>query len=624
MSSINPSEDDILRAAMGDLDDDAGAIPVAPENNSTKSLQPDYDDEILRAAAGDLGDDVFVQTKSAQSVQQPKSQQQYQPSPQPRQQNNPPSQQTPQNQYNPSASKAKKKGKKWLGALVAVFAVFIIGIFAISLGGRHSSSSYTHVQSTNNSDNYIDYKKHDEIFEVFDSIESQYVDENGFVKDGKSEKLMNDIGAYLDNLKKNNEIAYVSWDSNFAYAELNDDTAVCFQPRILGELAGGGKTQIYTFEPYKSEMISFLTITFGRQTKNLIYHKYFDAAATNISKLNSYEFNKSNNIDNENVTIDDAKNFKKNSVIIWSGHGFKGEKTGVTGLCLSADYKEYSKKHPEDFKKHDNKPPKIATGTSGTVYLTYEFFDSEYGEHSLDNCMIYLGACYSAVDSDYCLAKLFREKGASCVFGSLDTIKYPYSAQMLDEISKQMIKGRTAGQAINSAYKKYGTCCQGDDKKPLLQLLGSKDYRLNTNKSKNTTTVANLLPDKPETTTQKPKQDWDNIPNVENPEDIRSDDGGSEYDRFIEKLCSSEWETVDEGDFTFYEFFDDGTVTIDDEFNVEYKKVSDKKIKFSLNGDYSADYTVTFKGDDELPYIKIVYDDGYTLEGPLLYRDDFD
>ena len=101
----------------------------------------------------------------------------------------------------------------------------------------------------------------------------------------------------------------------------------------------------------------------------------------------------------------------------------------------------------------------------------------------------------------------------------------------------------------------------------------------------------------PVSETEDSDKDWDDIPDVDHPEDI----GENESNSFVDKLVADDWYIAQEGDFTYYDFHDDSTVTVTyyvyDEVNTT--------VTYEVNDDGTVSFEYTTGGGD----VKVILTD---------------
>lgn len=276
---------------------------------------------------------------------------------------------------------------------------------------------------------------------IIDEIELDYTDDTGTVADEDIEKLVNEVYSEVSNLSN---VEYCEKNSFGVYMILNDGLGVHYNVPVEGLANSGDEITIYSYQPYFTEFVE-------GQEDLLKNGRYPDKAVENLCDL-KYTKSSANALYNEDVTIEEVKKMRGNSVVLWIGHGGYSTKYHST-LCLSVIYdKTIYQKYKTDIEAH--RIEVYISGNSYKVCLTPAFFEHYLAEGALENSIIYLGSCHSGEDD--VLAETLIAKGADAVYCNTDSVFQQYNNRMCRSIMDYLCEGETTGQALNRARAKNG------------------------------------------------------------------------------------------------------------------------------------------------------------------------
>lgn len=555
MSKINPDDNDILKAAMGDLEDEEGDTPKInkPLPTSQRRSKPS-DEDVLKIARTD-----FEEDKSDALPAKSKA---------------------PHLEVLSSSSR-----KKRVGALVAVFIIAIVGISAFVLVEKQNKD-FTTSKPNNQTEQEIAVMQ--SVDNGFSEIESKYL-VNGYVPISQLENVINEEFEYANSLVNKGVAKTAKTENLCVYVEFESEDICMYSPKIEGLLNVGESNQIITLEPFYGEL------TNGEA----------DKAALRIERNNSnYKF--TDNFDKSSVTLESIEQMKGASVIIWSGHGnYTKDTHSVLLTCESA----YSAKRWLD--SGNRKKGDRIIDCSGFLAICPSFIDNHFDNNDFKDTVIYLGACCSAKD-DY-LLNVLKLKGASAVYGATNYISSDYCNEMMNSLFGYISKGHSVKSALAKAKEDCGAT---DDRLGgfISDLSEGKKFSVFFNPAK-IILVAN-----DDSFKLKPEENLDDIPAVDHPEDI------GENDSFVDKLCADEWYIVQEGDFTYFTFNDDGTVTItsyvpeEKSINVQYDVIDDETVYFGFKNVAGVTrITLTNRIERDMVDIEIV-EFGETITGTMEWK----
>lgn len=175
-----------------------------------------------------------------------------------------------------------------------------------------------------------------------------------------------------------------------------------------------------------------------------------DATTQHLVRGNSKRFLANESHSDEEVTLDVAKGFGADSLIVWEGHGICTNGLGpVLLLSQKAEWTWWKELVDEDYTE------KRIVVSGDRIAVTSLFFEKYYQRGDLQDSIIYLGSCQS-LKSDK-LAATLVDKGASLVIGNTDTVTTVYQFEMRDSILCDMATYRMpVSEALQCAREIYG------------------------------------------------------------------------------------------------------------------------------------------------------------------------
>lgn len=278
-------------------------------------------------------------------------------------------------------------------------------------------------------------KKFTEIeFSVFEktcadlsAIEDKYLNYNGEVEDELIEGLLNEVLLYAEEQKNIGNIISYELGTDSVRIELSSGLVVVFVPTQFGRLNSGSNLKIATLEPASSELFFKyqLAIYSGLEYKE----SYSLSTNADFIKNNINDYVHEKTLKNKDITIEELKNLKNYSVIIWEGHGGHNN-TDHSFLQLSKKIKNLEEVN-EHNKNGDFSYRRIISTQKGYYCITSEFID-EYFKGCNTNPLVFLGACSTLKDN--VLANSFVSNGAAAVYGYTGVTSTDYNFIMRTHI----------------------------------------------------------------------------------------------------------------------------------------------------------------------------------------------
>ena len=355
------------------------------------------------------------------------------------------------------------KNKKILYLICIIIAVVAISITVVILAP--SISKHIKVNKI--------YNNYETISNELFSVTNNYLLSDGTIKYEQLDEVLEKISSKAYDMKAKGIIEEVYFnpekDSSIVI-EFCNGIRFIYSPEVQDLLSGSGEADIITIEPYSDDpdfRINSFLFAFGKspeKTAKLINNEF-----ANIKYNTAYK---------EKNTLTALTNFKKNSIVLWQGHGDFNETIGSVLVLNVQDKTGSFKKTIYEYYDEiiDNS---IYVGKDYQLALTSKFFYS-LEEDALNNCFVYLGACYSLadaygienddndiVDSDgnklktISLCDSILSRGAVAVAGNTRSVSMPYNASMMYDLflgltQKNDNKYFTLNEAIDYAKDKNG------------------------------------------------------------------------------------------------------------------------------------------------------------------------
>ena len=287
----------------------------------------------------------------------------------------------------------------------------------------------------------------DDILSHIQDIADEYV-----ISDSEEDTLQsavstfNSIYDYVIGLKKNKRIIDCHFDGLSVTIDLPMRSLFYtfeVDPKLLSGSDNVELNIISTFEPDKKQFNTTV---------------YDDAAKTIDEAFKSYSF--SNDVDNDDVTLDLLTSLSDNRVIIWNGHGgYSIDHASYlilpfpTHLVYGAEHYVTSEyvKYINDFKNG------FLIDGGDKIGVTGNFFTHYYtGDNKFNNTLFYIGACAGAYDEYLCECLL--DAGARTVLAYDEIVQDDYNEAICEDFFNNLVKKSdnpketiTAGEAYTRA-----------------------------------------------------------------------------------------------------------------------------------------------------------------------------
>lgn len=344
----------------------------------------------------------------------------------------------------------KKKTKILLGVsitlIVAVICYVIAGVVIYNYNATHSIYSSDVITGINK---YIN---------MLNGISDEAVNEK--IEKEISQK---DMVEYLENMKNQGKIKDYFCENGDVMVEFPSGGKMYNNHYRPGYQSGGStnnnksRNEINQNISSDNNTLSVLTAQPYANDSEMT-SDIFDNSATLIENSDlGYQF--TDNIDDENVTIDFMKSLSKYKVIIFDGHGvYNPENNSFVGIALG----EYMT--TENYNKYiDEINSGILSLTSdGRYVVTPVFFEHYYKDNSFNDTLIYFGCCDVAND-DSNLSEILIKKGAEAVLAYKNSVNVTYNRSMCETIFNELVKKdgdtnstKTVAEALETAKKQNG------------------------------------------------------------------------------------------------------------------------------------------------------------------------
>lgn len=260
------------------------------------------------------------------------------------------------------------------------------------------------------------------------------------------------VSTAMSQLYKNNQISSYKDNGNSLEVVLNSGLVYVYIPQVDGFDSGTDPLmKVATYQPCLEGYDSSLSQ----------YMDYPDQAATGITQtFPMYQFDGSSNYDDATVAVEALLNMAQYHAVFWHGHGGNLPTYGPVlqlGLTPSKenDAKLYGLWKDEYILRSDN-----------AYLVTAQFFREFLDDNSLENTVVYLGACETGANDR--LANAFIDRGAAAVYANTQSIHTTYNLSMMKAVAEGLCTPDENGvymnvsQALEYAKDKEGEQDFGD------------------------------------------------------------------------------------------------------------------------------------------------------------------
>ena len=186
--------------------------------------------------------------------------------------------------------------------------------------------------------------------------------------------------------------------------------------------------------------------------------------------------------DNENATLSILKDLDKYGIVLIDSHGTLIDDEPYLCLTQTYDSKEIFSSDLEYVYINQDNEIRVNSG----------FFENNYADNEFNDCLIFLGTCYSMYDESF--SSTLIEKGVDCVYGYSDVVSVTYCNDTLVEtlLENLLIDGDNSSAAFS---KTVSVCEETDPNNPdtYFEKRLSGDFRLT--KTVNTGVVEGIVSD---------------------------------------------------------------------------------------------------------------------------------
>lgn len=251
----------------------------------------------------------------------------------------------------------------------------------------------------------VELKQAEKFERELDETLKGYLQSDGYIDKNSVTKCLSEVCDFCEDQKDIIELYDYDSKNESVYIELKSGMIYLIVPPVKDRLSGEGTGEIITFEPNKKSIQNFLS-------KTVLGSKYRSVSDTaEFVDTHSENLHFSNSSENEKVSVDKLKELSSFKLMLWNGHGGYNEDKNI--LALSTGTK-VSRKNDKKYSSDIKNGRLVKMGFAKKKYgITSEFIDKYFPESK--NAIVYLGACYSCVNSS--LSNGFFRKGAAAVFG---------------------------------------------------------------------------------------------------------------------------------------------------------------------------------------------------------------
>ncbi|MDO4413593.1 MAG: S-layer homology domain-containing protein [Erysipelotrichaceae bacterium] len=287
------------------------------------------------------------------------------------------------------------------------------------------------------------------IEEEINNIESEFVDESGFVPEDKAEDALNAVLEYVKGLYEEGRVLYYEVNESGITFKLSSGLTLFYTPNVNGYDTVGSNVSmsVYTFQPCLSGY-SGLDHVMG----------LVDQAAGKIGRtFSNYQYSSANDYDDGEVSLERVKQLGNNQVVLWHGHG--GYSSTLHSFMVVGESFDWNRYNNDRVYQQDCVADRIIESSHGDAMITSRYIDKYCG--NMGNSFFYLGVCSSGVDD--VLAKSFLKKGAEAVIGNNGKIYTEYNILMLNAVGENLATINeatgnycTLNEALAKAKETYG------------------------------------------------------------------------------------------------------------------------------------------------------------------------
>lgn len=299
----------------------------------------------------------------------------------------------------------------------------------------------------------------------FDDVEMEYTDEDGLVAYADVPKVLADCETTAKKMKEQGIVSKYNVNDDNITVWFTSGGAYMYTLNIkeMQEYAASPGVMVYeqrrgmTNDPERDKCF---------ENKQKKYGYVTDLAKKIAQKDSGYPYVA--DYGGTKLTVDSAKEWNSNSIIIWVGHGGYDEDIGPCLITCQVRTDDNLQRFAKDYAAG-----RIIGKRDNYYALTWKFFDYYYKNNSLKGSLIWLAPCYSIRDSR--LADTLLAKGASTVIGNKNPAFIPRIIYLTNEffntlMSTDLDTGATytAGKALAKANDKLKANKVGDLVSPLI------------------------------------------------------------------------------------------------------------------------------------------------------------
>lgn len=290
-----------------------------------------------------------------------------------------------------------------------------------------------------------------------DSIESNYL-VDGYVEVNNIQKVLDEVESYAKELVQSGKALFYEKTESSVIIKLSNGLTIAYSPQLKGTYSIGNDTNmtVDAYQPYYEDVKNFTDKYIDLPKGINAESELINAAAKEVyGSFNNYSMG--NILYDDQVSLSNVKDFDKNKIILWQGHGTYGGEKLHSLIYTGADFNWDAFNWDISYFLDCCQDRIVKCGNS-------ELFSYKYVEkycNNLDNSFIYLGPCESGMDET--LANTFLKKGAAAVIANSKTILCLYGDLMeytttyyLTQVNESTGNYYTLSEALNAAKQKYG------------------------------------------------------------------------------------------------------------------------------------------------------------------------
>ena len=222
-----------------------------------------------------------------------------------------------------------------------------------------------------------------------DSIESNYLID-GYVEVNNIQNVLDEVESYAKELVQSGKALFYEKTESSVIIKLSNGLTIAYSPQLKGTYSIGNDTNmtVDAYQPYYEDVKNFTDNYIDLPKGINAESELINTAAKEVyGSFNNYSMG--NILYDDQVSLSNVKDFDKNKIILWQGHGTYGGKKLHSLIYTGADFNWDAFNWDLSYFWDCCQDRIVKCGNS-------ELFSYKYVEkycNNLDNSFIYLGPC---------------------------------------------------------------------------------------------------------------------------------------------------------------------------------------------------------------------------------------